>query len=218
VFVANLGFQSARTSDAVRGSITVIDARSESVITTVALPGHPTNLAISSSLHHLYVSGLELSGRDARVWVIDTETGSPLGDIQVGLPGALAFSERYQALYVVRPSGPGEPEGETLVSIVDPRTNAVSSLGRFQRAGPIAVRNSVDPGTQRLYLAESFPDGGGRLWIMNLGSASDLSRLTALGLPSAAAAIAADDGSGRIYVASPSAGVVAVIREENPWP
>ncbi len=62
LYVANLGFQSARVAEAIPGSVSVLDVGSGTMTRTIELDGHPSVLALDVERQRLYLAGPSREG------------------------------------------------------------------------------------------------------------------------------------------------------------
>lgn len=112
VYVANVCGDDVYCGD--NGTITVINAHSDRVITKIPMKGAPYGIAISSDGRHLYVANDCADGPDCNngaISIIDTQTNSVTSNVRLPLNiQGLAISPDGQRLYVVAGVGCADSE------------------------------------------------------------------------------------------------------------
>lgn len=145
---------------------TVGPAPSFPVLATSSLPQKPSDVAVASADHKVYVAL-----PNARLVAVFDTSGNPLGQIQMGRkskPGFLAVDETARLLYVA-------DQQEKGIAIVDIATDSV--LARYA-AGVRADGFGFHPALRRIYVSDlqsktvrAFdPDTGTKLGVVTLSS------------------------------------------------
>lgn len=211
VYVANLGHQAARTEEQQPGSISIVEGASMRVLATIDLGGFPTALAMHSRTKTLYVAQLGRGQSKPSLAMIDALSGRLKATVPIGPPLGIAVSDLLDVVYVLEDGSADQSAAPTRLLQLDLNGRFLRQLAQFPKTTALAVRaNAGRPA--RFYVAERFPDGGGRLGVYeHLGGADSFFRVAIPGLPSEASGIALDSSGGWIYVASrPASSVTRV--------
>ena len=182
-------------------SVSVIDAGTGKLLTTVQGPINPYGIAASSDGQTLYVTE---SGAD-KVSVFSTYTGGFVGSITVGLfPHGIAASPDGRLVYVANTGPDTGPGGSKSVSVINAKTNSV--IGEIS-VGLAPQGVSVSPDSSTLYV--SCQDG---LWIVD--TVSQRVRACLPGLAKAHG-VTACPGGRNVYVANTWHDSVSVVDAAN---
>jgi len=169
-------------------SVSVLDAGTGKLLSTVEGPTNPYGIAASPDGQSLYVSE---SGAD-KVSVLSTYSGGFVGSITVGLfPHGIAMSPDGRLLYVANTGPDTGPGGSKSVSVINAKTNSV--IGEIT-VGLAPQEVTVSPDSSTVYV--SCQDG---LWIIDADS-----RKIKASLPGLAKAhgVTACPGGRNVYVAN----------------
>jgi phospholipase C len=178
-------------------SVSVIDARTGALLSTVQGPINPYGIVATPDGQTLYVTE---SGAD-KVTVLSTRTGGIVGPITVGLfPHGLAMSPDGRLLYVANTGPDTGPGGSRSVSVINVQTNSVIGTVTVGLA-PQGV--SVSPDSSPVYV--SCQDG---VWVVDADSGKVKATLPGL---AQAHGITACPGGRNLYVANTWQDAVSIV-------
>jgi YVTN family beta-propeller protein len=212
VYVAGLGFQSARASDSVPGSVTIIDGNTNAALATVPTHGHPVTLDVHPTIGRLYVGALGLPGESSFLQVIDTRTSTEVATVGVSPPTLLVVDPVDNAVYALS-SSPASPFGSKWIEL-DPRTNAAPTF--FDGPGDaraVGWHPGSDGRYRRIYVA-THTELGGVLHIFRFLAFPNTLRLGEVGVVRVGTepvGIAVDGATHRVYVASAGTKTISVV-------
>ncbi len=182
------------------GSVSVIDAATNSVVRTIPAGLGPQYAALDTGAHRLYVSN-EL---DNAIGVVDTVSAAMVATIKVGIdPVGVTVDPDTRTLYVANLSAPS-------ISVIDTQTNTVRrtlNVGRYPRAV------AVDKARKTIYVAHTAP-----LEDPDVTVSADAIDATTFGLVAVPgvgtdpSSIAVDVGNGAVFIVDARGGKVYVVK------
>ena len=210
IYVACLGRQSARASESVPGSVTIIDGNTSTALATVPTHGHLVTLDVHPTIGRLYVGALGLPGESSFIQVVDIRTSSEVASVGVSPPDALVADPVDNVVYALS-RATGTSFGSKWIEL-DPRTNGA---GTFIDGPGDARAMGWHPGSddryRRIYVA-SHTDLGGILHIYRTFSGTlRLGEVGMVRVGTDPVAIAVDGATHRVYVASAGTKTVSVV-------
>jgi YVTN family beta-propeller protein len=129
-------------SDIIQNLVYVIDSRTKQILTTIAVPDNPSQMAINLRLNRIYVA--EFGG--SLVAVLDGNTETLIDSIPVILPQNIAVNPLNDRVYISSNNFFGA------VTAVDGRTNGV--IATIRTAGQFTVGVDVDFIRNLVYAAD----------------------------------------------------------------
>jgi YVTN family beta-propeller protein len=138
----------AYVADSGVGTVSVIDARTDSQVNTIFVGIDPVGVGVNPVTSRLYVSDIILN----LVFVIDTRSNQVIASIPLaGSVAAVAVNVRTNRVYV-------NEFGAAVVAVIDGRTNTqIATI-----TGPAAPNQlAINEFTDRLYISDTDPFQGG---------------------------------------------------------
>lgn len=217
IYVANLGYQSARSFESVPGSITVIDGQTNNVVATVATKGHPVTIDVAST-GRVYVGALASSpGESSFIQVVDARTNREVASVGTSPPSMILADPVDNAVYALSTFAHTAPSDAKFIGSkwieLDTRTNgAATFVDGPGDARAMGWHSGNDRRYRHVYVASQRDIGGVLTFYQpNLGW-TRLSRSAAeLRVGSEPVAIAVDSTTHRVYVASAGSKLISVV-------
>jgi YVTN family beta-propeller protein len=197
------------------GTVSVLDLAPAHLLYRVAVgdPGTlaPPALALDPTTHHLFVADRARTDAPGAVQMLDSRSGRRLATVRVGHePGALAVDTRRGHVFVAN-------LGEGTVSLLDARSGA---LLRTTPVGLVSQALAIDERTARLFViglagtvdsAQPAWSEGRRAGLLGLLDTRTGALLQRTQVGSGPDALAVDERSARVFVASSTAGTLSVL-------
>jgi YVTN family beta-propeller protein len=180
-------------------SLAFIDEKTRTLAGTLSLPGSPELMAVDPTQGHVFLSINDM----AEVVVIDPVSRSIVTTFKgcnINSPTGLVYDANRQRLFVVN----SIPHSANVVSIID------VLLDRC--LGTVDVDHSPDQAAFNAQLHHVYVASGGSNDLSVIDSDS-LKPLGVIGTGRQAGTVAADPTNGRVFVAAPIAGLIAVYHD-----
>jgi YVTN family beta-propeller protein len=182
------------------GSVSVIDAATNSVTQTIGVGRAPQYAALDTNAHRLYISD---EGENS-IAVVDTMAGTVVANIGVGdSPVGVTVDPDTHTLYVANLIG-------SSVSVVDTQTNTVRRTLQVSRY-PRAV--AVDKARKTIYVAHTAPGSDPNATVTaDAIDATTFGLVPVPGVGTQPSSVAVDVGNGAVFVADQRGGKVYVVK------
>ena len=182
------------------GSVSVIDAATNSVTQTIGVGRGPQYAALDTNAHRLYISD---EGENS-IAVVDTAAGKVVANIGVGNSAlGVTVDPDTHTLYVANLGG-------SSVSVVDTQTNTVRrtlSVSKYPRAV------AVDKVRKTIYVAHTAPgDDPNANVSADAIDATTFGQVPVPGVGTEPSAVAVDVGNGAVFIADQREGKVYVVK------